>query len=126
MFTKSKTGHPPNGPSYARKRLKSFLYAFDGIRALWSEPHIRIHLLATVFALGAGFIQNLSSVRWAILLICIASVWITEAINTAIEKLCNLVHPTYHPIIKIVKDMTAAAVLFAAILSILIFFIIIL
>ena len=41
-------------------------------------------------------------------------------INTAIENLCNVVQEEYHPIIKIVKDVAAAAVMWAAIISIII------
>jgi diacylglycerol kinase len=38
-------------------------------------------------------------------------------INTAIEKLCDVVHKDFHPQIKIIKDMAAGAVLIAAISS---------
>jgi diacylglycerol kinase len=39
-------------------------------------------------------------------------------INSALEKLCDTVQPTYHPVIKIVKDVSAGAVLFASIISV--------
>jgi diacylglycerol kinase len=52
-----------------------------------------------------------------VLLGCIASVLSFEMINSAIEKICNLVHPTYHPAIKTIKDMAAGAVLFVSVIS---------
>jgi undecaprenol kinase/diacylglycerol kinase (ATP) len=37
-----------------------------------------------------------------------------ELINTAIEELCNMIHPEQHPLIKKIKDISAGAVLLAA------------
>ena len=41
-------------------------------------------------------------------------VLILELINTAIEHLCDIVTKEIHPAIKIIKDVSAAAVLLAA------------
>jgi diacylglycerol kinase (ATP) len=106
--------------------MKSFAYAGNGIRQLWRQPNIRIHAAATVFALSAGWLRHLDHTQWAIVAVCIAGVWITEAINTSIEQLCDLLHPGHHPVVKSVKDIAAAAVLFSAILSIIVFLLIIL
>jgi diacylglycerol kinase len=38
-----------------------------------------------------------------------------ELLNTAIEKICDLITKDIHPIIKVIKDIAAAAVLIAAI-----------
>ena len=38
-----------------------------------------------------------------------------ELMNTAIEKICDLISKDIHPVIKVVKDISAAAVLIAAI-----------
>jgi diacylglycerol kinase len=56
---------------------------------------------------------SLSDWRWLILSVVI--VLATEAGNTAIEQLCNLVHPARHPIVKRVKDLAAGSVLLRAI-----------
>ena len=42
----------------------------------------------------------------------------TEMLNSAIEKLCDVVEPNKHTQIKIVKDISAAAVLLASIFSV--------
>lgn len=60
---------------------------------------------------------HVSASEWIVLLACIASVLSLEMINSSIEKICNLVHPTYHPAIKTIKDMAAAAVLFVSIIT---------
>jgi diacylglycerol kinase len=48
---------------------------------------------------------------------CIAFVISMEMLNTAIEKLCDVVHKELHPDIKRVKDIAAGAVLVSAIFS---------
>ncbi|MBL7930579.1 MAG: diacylglycerol kinase family protein [Bacteroidia bacterium] len=100
--------------SYLKNRKNAFVYAFSG---LWQvtkrEAHIRIHLLATVLVVSAGFYFGLSSVEWVCICACIALVFCLEIINTAIEKLCDLVMPDQHPTIKYIKDISAAAVLIA-------------
>lgn len=60
---------------------------------------------------------KISAAEWMVVLGCIATVLSFEMINSSIEKLCNLVHPTYHPAVKTIKDMSAGAVLFVAALS---------
>jgi len=54
------------------------------------------------------------------LLIVMALVWITEILNTCIEKIMDFVHPEYHPKVKIIKDMAAAAVLIMAIVAVIV------
>ena len=41
--------------------------------------------------------------------------WVAETFNTGLEVLANAVTPERHPIVKIAKDVAAAAVLMAAI-----------
>jgi diacylglycerol kinase len=95
--------------------MKRFKYAINGlISAFKTEVNLRIHVLTALVACAAGFYFELSSVEWAIIILCIVLVISFELINTAIEELCNLVHPEQHPIIKKVKDIAAAAVLLAA------------
>ncbi len=102
-------------------RKKSFSYAFNGLAILWKEPNAKLHALATVLVIGLGIYQNVGRQKWIALIFAIALVWITEALNTAIEKLCDYCCVNkIHPSIKVVKDVSAAAVLLAAITSIII------
>ncbi|WP_129714690.1 diacylglycerol kinase family protein [Pedobacter sp. SYP-B3415] len=97
-------------------RLRSFYYAWSGIRKLfWAEHNMRIHLACAVVAIIVGAALKISIHDWIIITGCIAGVFIAEAFNTAIEKLCNVVHPERHPGIGSVKDISAAAVLIAAV-----------
>lgn len=95
--------------------MKRFRYAFNGlISAFRTEVNMRMHIIAALLACIAGFYFNLTSVEWVVIILCIVLVISFELTNTAIEELCNMVHPEHHPIIKRVKDIAAAAVLVAA------------
>lgn len=104
----------------ATSRKNSFAYAFNGIRLLLSrEPNAKLHAIATAVAIAAGIVQDISATRWAVLAMVIGLVWVTEALNTCIEQLCNFsCGDQYHPAIKVIKDISAAAVLIAAIASV--------
>ncbi len=103
------------------KRIKSFQYAFQGLKTLLKTQHnARIHLLATIVVVLAGFLLHVSKTDWALLLLAIALVWITEAINTAIEFVVDIVQPDYHPLAEKAKDVAAASVLIAALVAVII------
>ncbi len=103
-----------------KSRKKSFSYAIHGIVALVKrEPNAKLHALASIVAVSAGIIRHISHWQWAMLAVAIGLVWITEALNTCIEKLCDFCCDNrIHPAIKIIKDISAAAVLIAAVVSI--------
>ena len=103
---------------------KSFSYAFDGLKtAIKNEPNMRIHLFMATFALILGIILNLKILEWLILAFTIFWVISLELLNTVLESLVNLVSPEMSPYAKIAKDVSAACVLLAAILSVIVGFI---
>lgn len=103
------------------KTLRSFRYAGQGMVALFRyENNARFHALAGGLVIGAGLWLGLTTTEWAILLTQIGLIFMGEAINTALEKLCDVVSPAQHPTIKAVKDMAAGAVLILAIVSVLV------
>jgi diacylglycerol kinase len=98
--------------------LKGFVYAYNGIVVFFRhERNGRIQLLIAVLVVLLGLLFSISLFEWIILLLCIASVISLEMVNSAIEKLCNLVHPKYHPAVKVIKDISAAAVLWFSMIS---------
>lgn len=100
-------------------RIRSFGYAFSGLRMLLKWEHNTwIHLCATLLVVVAGFWKNISPAQWGLLVIVIGMVWAAEAFNTALEKLCDLVHPEVHPVVKQIKDISAAAVLITALVAV--------
>lgn len=100
------------------ERFRSFVYAGRGLRLLFHEHNTWIHLTATICVVVVGLWVSLSFVQWAIAIILLGGVWIAEALNTAIERLCDHVTPEQHPEIGRIKDIAAAAVLMAAITAV--------
>ncbi len=101
--------------SYLLARWRSFGHAIRGvIWGLRGQAHLRIHALATlaVLALAVGFRVE----RWeaCVLALCVGQVWAAELLNTAIEKLTDLVSPQHQTRAGRVKDVAAAAVLVVA------------
>jgi diacylglycerol kinase len=93
-------------------RLKSFGYAFAGLRTLVVEQHnARLHLLATVLVVALALGLQVSRGDWLALLLAMALVWLAEAMNSALEYLCDAAVPQQHPLIAHAKDVAAAGVL---------------
>lgn len=99
-----------------RKRLRSFRYAFNGIRLLIAKEHNAwIHCFATVCVVIAGFLLEISKMEWVSCVIVIGAVLAAEAVNSAMEAIADFVSPEYSEAIKRAKDMAAGAVLLMAI-----------
>jgi len=97
------------------KLFRSFGYAWQGIHYCYkTQLNFRIHLLVLLGVVVAGFVLQISTVEWLFIIVCSMLVLSLELLNTAIEYLCDTVTTEIHPIIKIVKDASAAAVLLAA------------
>jgi len=98
--------------------LSAFRHAFNGIKQFFiTDRNGKLHLAVALIVTAMAFILHVSATEWIILLMCIALVIGLEMINAAIEKLCDLVHKDFHPSIKFIKDVSAAAVLWASIIS---------
>jgi diacylglycerol kinase len=98
-----------------KKRINSLQYAFNGlIDLLKSQPNARVHLIAALLVVSAGFYFQIKPSEWIALVICMALVFSLEAVNTALEYLTDLVSPEYHPLAGKAKDVAAAAVLLGA------------
>lgn len=99
-----------------RKRAKSFVYAFRGIKRLIAEEHnARIHTVAAFLAICLGFIFGISAWQWCTVVLCIGAVMGAEAFNSAIEAVADKVEHKQDPLIARAKDMAAGAVLIVAI-----------
>lgn len=101
--------------SWWRQRLKSFGHAFYGVKLLLlEEQHARLHLLATSLVFLTAWWLEIQRADWQVLVLTVALVWLAEALNTALEHLCDAAVPEYHPLIAKAKDVAAGAVLLAA------------
>ncbi len=100
---------------------KSFFWAIEGVvEAFKREPNFKIQLIIALVVLLLGVLANISAWKWAILLITVAFVLSFELVNTACEKMLDILIKEHHPSIKYVKDILAGAVLILSIMAILI------
>jgi diacylglycerol kinase (ATP) len=107
---------PEPHTGFWRGRGKSFACALRGIAVLLrTQMNARIHLLATVLVVAAGFVFRISRGEWVPLAFAIGIVWIAEAVNTAIEALADRITRENDDAIRRAKDVAAGAVLLAAI-----------
>jgi len=95
--------------------VESLNSAAEGfIYVLRTQRNMRVHFLLAILILVLGIYVNLSKVELLLLLGSIALVLVLEMVNTAIELMVDLIKNVYHPVVRIIKDITAGAVFLAA------------
>jgi len=98
------------------KRLKSFTYAFNGLRILIKEEHnARIHLFAAIGVIIAGLYFRVSLYEWIAITFSIGLVISLEIINSSIENIADFISTERHQKIKRIKDLSASGVLISTI-----------
>lgn len=99
-----------------KKRIRSFGYAFKGIKAVFGkEPNMNIHLIMTVLVVACGFVFSISYTEWMLCIVCFGFVISLEMVNSAIENIVNLISPEKQKLAGKIKDIAAGAVLVGAI-----------
>ena len=95
--------------------IHAFRAALRGLWAAWrQERHLKIHTVAAIAVVAAGFWLKVSTLEWAVLVLCFGLVFGLEYINSALERLANRVDPQWHELIRDAKDFAAAGVLVGA------------
>ena len=100
---------------------KSLSHAFDGIKELLKEErNFQIHILFAAVVIILSAFLGLNVTEWAIIILLIILVLVTEIANTSFELLFDIMHPRENRTpeqdlsVKIIKDMFAGAVLITA------------
>jgi diacylglycerol kinase (ATP) len=97
-------------------RIRSFYYAFRGLRLMLATQHNAwIHAAATLLAIAAGLGLGISRGEWCLIVVASVAVWTAEALNTAFEFLCDVASPEFHPAVEGAKDVAAGGVLISAV-----------
>jgi len=103
---------------YLKKKRNAFKYAFSGLKSAFSfESNLFIHFMCAFSTVCAAFYLHFSALEWVALLLSIALVIVCELLNTAVELVCDFITTAHDLKIKTIKDISAAAVLFAAIIA---------
>jgi undecaprenol kinase len=101
--------------------IRSFGFAITGIRSVvMNERNMRIHLVISLIVIVTGLWFSISMFEWLFVILAIGGMFALEMVNSAIERVVDLVTDKYHPLAKDAKDIAAGAVLLYAIVSVII------
>ena len=104
--------------SFIRGRLRSLKFAFKGAwLLLTTEDSIKAQVFMAMIVTVMGFFFDISNIEWMLQFLTIGMVLVAEALNTAVEKIADFVHPDFHIKIGFIKDIAAGAPTFAGIIS---------
>ena len=108
------------------KRLfKSFNYAFRGLKKTYKEEqNIRVQTIVGIFVLFFAYFLGINRIEFSIIIFLVVLVVLMELANSAVERIADVLKPRINSYIKEIKDIMAAAVLLASIMSVVIGFII--
>ena len=107
--------------NFIRGRWRSLKFAFKGAwLLLTTEDSIKVQVFVAIMVTILGIYFNISNTEWMIQFLAIGMVLVAEALNTAVEKIADFVHPDYHIKIGFIKDIAAGAPTFAGIISLII------
>lgn len=102
--------------------LSSLEFAIQGLRTVFKEErNMRKHCRVAILVILLGFFFHLSISEWLWILLVVFLVIVMEIINTTVENIVDLVtNYHFHPLAKKAKDMAAGAVLFTALLAVIV------
>ena len=99
-----------------RRFVESFNAALEGfIYVLKTQANMRVHYLAALFFILLGIYLNFTYIELLILCLTITLVLAAEMLNTTVELVVDMVKNEFHPIARIIKDVSAGAVLLTSI-----------
>lgn len=98
-----------------KKQIRSFGFAWKGIRnVVGKEQNLSFHFIAALCAIAGGVVLGITRMEWMVVVLCIGMVIAAELINSAVERIVDLVSPQRHPLAGQIKDIAAGAVLVCA------------
>ena len=106
---------------FIHSRGNSFKYAGRGLRyVMRTQKNAWIHSAVMIVVMVLSFWLQLARMEWVAILLVIGMVWTAEFINTSLESIVDMTSPERHPLAQVGKDVAAAAVLFAAMIAVIV------
>ncbi len=104
------------------KRLfKSFRYAVKGLITVFrEEQNLLIQSIVGVLIIFLGLYVGLSQMEWAVIVMMIGLVLLVEIINSAVERVSDVLKPRINSYVKEIKDVMAAAVMLASVIAVIV------
>lgn len=96
-------------------RFKGGVTALKGAIAFFKTEHsVMVQFALFVVFVGIGLWVGINRYEWMFQFLVFGMIFTAEALNTAIERIADFVHPEYHTKIGWIKDLAAGAVFCAA------------
>lgn len=100
-------------------RIKAVFYSIKGAIILIKTEHsVQAQIIVSLFFIFLGFYFKISATEWMFKILAISLILSIESLNTAVEKICDFIHPDFNKKIGFIKDIAAGAVFFAAVFAI--------
>ncbi|MBN2521196.1 MAG: diacylglycerol kinase family protein [Bacteroidales bacterium] len=107
--------------NFFTSRKQSYNHAIIGIKLLFkTQTNFRIEVICALLVVIFAFFLKLIIIEWCLILISIFFVFITEALNTALEFVSDEITEEHNVLIRNAKDISAGAVLLSVISSIIV------
>jgi diacylglycerol kinase len=101
--------------------IKSFTYAIKGlIRTFQEEQNLKIQSFFGIAVLFLGWLFEIAATEWIFLILAIGLVLLAELINSAVERISDVLKPRINSYVKEIKDIMAAAVLLSSLIAVLV------
>jgi diacylglycerol kinase len=98
-----------------KKIKQSIGHAWHGIKVVYTrERNFKIHCMVACAVILLGFVLGFTPLQWILIILCIGLVLSLEVTNSVIEYTWNHLEPNHHPVVGIIKDAMAGAVLIAS------------
>jgi len=104
-----------------KRLVKSFQYALRGlIKTVREEQNLQIQGFVALVAIILAVYFRIGRLEWALLIFVIGLVILMEFANSAVERIADVLKPRINSYVKEIKDITAAAVMLASIVAVII------
>ena len=95
--------------------LKSFAHAVKGLLKVFrEEQNFRIQSIFGLVIIILAIYFKIGALEWALLAMVVSLVLVAETINSAVERIADVLKPRINSYVKEIKDIMAAAVLLSS------------
>ncbi|MFH1662095.1 MAG: diacylglycerol kinase family protein [Candidatus Falkowbacteria bacterium] len=102
-----------------KRLIKSFGYAFKGlIKTIREEQNLQIQFIIAFLILLLAYFFKINRIEWCLVILVIGLVILAEVINSAAERITDVLKPRINTYVKEIKDIMAAAVMIASFVAI--------
>ena len=97
---------------------KSFIYAFHGLVYAFEESTFKIMSVIALAVAVLALILEVEPIEAGVLILTMTVVLSLELLNTQVEKTLDILQPKKDQRVRVIKDVSAAAVLIASVGSV--------